>query len=309
LPSNGVTIYARLYSQIKGAWQSNDSTYSSLGTPVAAVLTSPTLVPLNNNNPTFTWSTGIGVTAYKLQLGTTGAGSSDLFDTGSITATSYAVTNLPSYGAIITATLSSEIHGAWQSNSYNFHETGSPHAVLTAPVPGSLLTGTSATFTWTKGVGVTEYSLSLGTTGAGSSDIASTGPTTATSYTATNIPANGVHFFATLNSQIHGNWVPACYLYLESGAPSAAALTTPTPSSTLAGSTVTFTWSKGGGVTAYKLTLGTTAGGSDVYNSYTTTATTETVKNIPTTGATIYATLYSEINGAWQSNAYSYTEK
>jgi hypothetical protein len=86
-------------------------------------------------------------------------------------------------------------------------------------------------------------------------------------------------------------------------------LTTPTPGSTLTSTTATFTWTKGSGVTAYKLILGTKAGGSDLYNSYTTTATTKTVTNLPVNSSTIYATLYSQIGGAWYSNAYTYTAK
>jgi hypothetical protein len=88
-----------------------------------------------------------------------------------------------------------------------------------------------------------------------------------------------------------------------------AQLLTPAPSSTLSSSTVKFTWNTGTGASAYKLILGTTLGGSDLYNSYTTTTTTETVKNLPTNSETIYATLYSEMGGVWSANAYVYTAK
>ena len=48
----------------------------------------------------------------------------------------------------------------------------------------------------------------------------------------------------------------------------AAALTSPTPGSTLPGSRVTFTWTTGSGVSAYIFYLGTMGpGSSDLYNS------------------------------------------
>ena len=85
-----------------------------------------------------------------------------------------------------------------------------------------------------------------------------------------------------------------------------AGLTAPTPGSTLTGSSAAFTWSTGVGVTKYQFRLGTTgAGSTDLYNSAeasTTALTTGTISNIPTYGATLYARLYSLINGTWQYN-------
>jgi hypothetical protein len=75
---------------------------------------------------------------------------------------------------------------------------------------------------------------------------------------------------------------------------------------------VTFSWSAGGGVTQYEFRLGTTVpGSSDVYNSAdaaTTSLTTGLVSGIPTYGVTLYARLYSKINGVWQYEDYTYTE-
>ena len=91
--------------------------------------------------------------------------------------------------------------------------------------------------------------------------------------------------------------------------PAAATLTTPAPGSILAGSSVGFGWSAGAHVTNYQLMLGTTGvGSSNVYNSGSTTATSVNVTGIPTTGATLYARLSSEIAGTWSSADYTYTE-
>jgi hypothetical protein len=181
--------------------------------------------------------------------------------------------------------------------------------VLTTPTPGSQLSGANAVFSWTTGTSVTAYEFELGTTGMGSTDLYSSGSTTATSASVTGIPGNGVTLYATLYSKINSAWQIAHYTYTESGTASPAVLTTPTPGSTLGGSSVTFTWTTGTGVTSYYLYLGTTAGSNNLYNSGTTTATSVTANGLPTTGAKIYATLHSEIDGVWQATSYTYTEQ
>ena len=72
---------------------------------------------------------------------------------------------------------------------------------------------------------------------------------------------------------------------------------------------LTFTWSPGSGVTHYWFNLGTgtsSAAAKNIYAGASTTATSVTVSGIPTNGVTIYATLYSYINGAWQPTVYSF---
>jgi hypothetical protein len=129
------------------------------------------------------------------------------------------------------------------------------------------------------------------------------------------IPTNGVTLYARLSSKINGAWQYNDYTYTESGTPAPAVLISPpspTPGSTLTGSSATFSWSGGGGVTQYEFRLGTTGpGSSDVYNSAeaaTTALTTGLVSGIPTNRVTLYARLSSKINGAWQDNDYTYTE-
>jgi hypothetical protein len=187
-------------------------------------------------------------------------------------------------------------------------------AVLTSPTPGGTLAGTSATFSWTAGGGVSKYKLRLGTTGLGSKDVYNAADVTTTSLSSpliTNIPAYGVTLYARLYSFINGVAQYNDYTYTESGSPVKAVLISPTPGSKLTGSSATFTWSAGGGVTQYEFRLGTTGPGSkDVYNSAeatTSVLTTGVVSNIPTYGQTLYARIYSWISGAWQYNDYTYT--
>ena len=93
----------------------------------------------------------------------------------------------------------------------------------------------------------------------------------------------------------------------EAGTVTQASISTPAPLSTLSGSSVTFTWSTGTGVTAYILTAGSTVGSNNYYTSGIITATTANATGLPVTGKTVHVRLYSQINGLWQSADYTYT--
>jgi hypothetical protein len=79
-----------------------------------------------------------------------------------------------------------------------------------------------------------------------------------------------------------------------------AVLTSPTPGNTFAGTSATFTWTFGGGATAYDLYLGTTGvGSSNLYRSGHITTTSTTVSSLPANGETIYARIFTYVNGTW----------
>jgi len=304
LPTNGETLYARLYSLISGTWQYHDYTYTAAATP--AVLTSPTPgSTLTSSSATFQWTAGTGVTQYVLGIGSTGLGSYNLYNSTPITATQASVTGLPTNGTTLYARLYSMINGAWQYNDYTYIAAATP-AVLTSPTPGTALTSSSATFQWTAGTGVTQYVLGIGSTGVGSYNLYNSTPITATQASVTGLPTNGETLYARLYSLINGAWQYHDYTYTAVATP--AVLTSPTPSSTLTSSSVTFQWTAGSGVTQYVLGIGSTGVGSyNLFNSTPITATQVSVTGLPTNGEKLYARLYSLINGAWQYNDYTYT--
>ena len=85
---------------------------------------------------------------------------------------------------------------------------------MSTPTPGSALTGSSATFTWTAGTQVTQYDLHIGTTGVGSSNIFA-GTVTGQSKTITGIPTTGGTLNVRLYSLIAGAWQYNDYTYTE----------------------------------------------------------------------------------------------
>jgi hypothetical protein len=165
---------------------------------------------------TFTWSTGIDVAAYKLFLGTTGAGSYNVYDSAALTTTSVTVPSIPHNGATVYARLWSEIGGVWKSNDYTYTEAApAVPAVLQTPTPGSTVGAAGVAFTWSTGTDVTAYKLFLGTTGVGSYNLYDSAALTATTVTVPSIPANGVTVYARLWSEISGVWVSRDYTYTE----------------------------------------------------------------------------------------------
>jgi len=310
LPVAGQTLYARLYTELSGAWQHTDYTYTA-ATLSQGALSSPSPSPspsstLTGTSQLFQWSAGSGATGYQFWLGTGSVGSANLCSSGVLSSSSLSITcnNLPVAGQTLYARLYTELSGAWQHTDYTY--TAITWPVLSSPSPTSQLAGPSVTFTWNPGGGATAYQLWLGSIAVNTNDLYSSGVTTGPSVTANNLPTNGETIYARLYFEINSVWYHADYTYTAGTAP---AITSPTPASTLTGSSQQFQWSGGGGATAYQLWVGTTSVNShDLYASGVTAGASATVNNIPTTGGTVYVRLYIEINGVWNHEDYTFTE-
>jgi len=88
-----------------------------------------------------------------------------------------------------------------------------PEAAISSPAPGSTLPGSSATFTWSAVSGAADYAITVGTTGAGSSDIyASPSGTPATSQAVTGLPTSG-KIYVRVFSFVGGFWTSTDFTY------------------------------------------------------------------------------------------------
>jgi hypothetical protein len=315
LPDNDSTFYVRLYSLINGAWQETDYTYISAGTATQGTLTTPTpdtSTPLSGTSVTFAWTPGNSATHFILYVGSAGAGSSNLYNSGNVTATSETVNDLPSNGQTLNVRLYSLVNGAWLYTDYTYVLSGSPiPASLTTPTPDTTtqLPSTSVAFAWNPGNSATQFEFWVGTTGPGSSNLYNSGPVTATTETVSDLPNNDSTFYVRLYSLIDGAWHETDYTYISAGTATQGTLTTPTPdtSTPLSGTSVTFAWTPGNSATHFELWVGTSgAGSSNLYNSGNVAATSETVSDLPSNGATVNVRLYSLVNGAWLYTDYTY---
>jgi len=312
LPANGAVVYARLYSKIDAAWLYNDFLYTESGAVTVAMLTTPTpgiSNPLGTSNVAFQWTAGGGATLYQLNLSTVAPGASELLLYKG-TATSTTLPSVPANGTAIYARLYSYVKKAWQYNDSVYTE--SAPSVLTFPTPGlSSRLGTSdVLFQWTAVKGASMYQLNLGTAGPGAKDLYLY-KGTATSVNVPTLPADGAIVYATLSSDIDGIWYENSYVYTEGGVTVPAVLTTPTPGlgTVFGAGNVEFQWTAGAGVSLYQLNLSAVTPGSNDLYVYKGTATSANVLRLPGNGATVFARLYSKINGVWQYNDYVYAEK
>jgi len=142
----------------------------------------------------------------------------------------------------------------------------------------------------------------------GSKNISTTGIITATSASVTILPTYGQTVYVRLAPKVNGVWQYQDYTYTASGVLTPAFLTTPTPGTQLAGSSVTFSWNPAS-CTEFVLSVGTTGVGSkNISTTGIITATSASVTDLPTYGQTVYMRLASKVNGVWEDNDYTYTE-
>jgi hypothetical protein len=267
---------------------------------------------LAGSSATFQWYGPSNAAAFWIDVGST-AGGNTYYQSGSLPTSTLSATvgGLPTNGSTVFVTLYWMIGGSWVSNAYTYtaFNANGGRAVMTTPSPGSTLGGSVVTFDWTAGSNATAYWLDIGNVAGGNQYYQSGNLGNVLTITVSGLPTNGGTVYATLYSLINGSWMSNAYTYTAYGVTAAPGmLTTPTPGSTLSGSVVTFDWKAGSGATGYWLDIGSVAGGNQYYQSGNLgNVLTTTVSGLPTNGGTVYATLYSLINGSWISNAYTYT--
>jgi hypothetical protein len=211
LPANEPMLYASFRQFSGGAWQPWQ--YSTYNEPAAASLTAPVQgTALTGLTANFTWSGGVGVVYYELLVGTTGQGSSNVYNSGLISpATQSAMVTLPAGEPMLYASFRQLIGGVWQPWQYSTYNEPAT-ATLTAPLPGPPLTGSTANFTWSGGVGVVYYELLAGTRGQGSANVFNPGLISpATQSEIVTLPASGSTLYVSFRQYSGGMWQPWQY--------------------------------------------------------------------------------------------------
>jgi hypothetical protein len=311
LPATG-PVYVRLWTYKNNAWSApRDYGIGTCIQPCASqagqLLAPRQGATLNSTSVTFSWMPANGTTMHVIVGAYRGIGG---WFSGSVQGNSIRVNGLPADGQLIYVQIAPA--GSGSSAYYTFTAcTGCSDdgMHLQTPAPGSKLTSSSTTFTWSAATNATKYRLDVGNT-LGAGDISS-GETTTASRTVFNLPTDARTLFMRLYPFVNGAWgPPKDYLYEAcTGCSSAtnATLTAPTQGATFTSSPVTFTWSAAPGAANYWLDVGNSKGVGDIFAGAT-TATSLQVSNIPTDGRTIHARLWTFLNGAWQTpNDYTFT--
>ncbi len=310
LPNDGNPIYIKLWQYLDGKWTNKDFVYiTSTGNANAASLITPRpYTTLTSTSTTFEWM-NVG-SNYNVKVGSSFQGEEYLNLT--TTGTSVMVDNLPADGSVVFVWLSSYVNNAWEINYYTFTSplnggTSFQPATIFSPKPSSTLGGTSATFQWLD-VQADEYHLSIGSI-AGGNDIYDASQGKLTSAYVNTLPNDGRILYVRLSSYLDNEKIERDYIYTSytEVLPEPAEITSPVDGITFGSTSMTFYWSAGVGVSEYRLSIGSNAGGSDLYNGAAITNTMTTVYGLPEDGSAVYATLSSKIDGVWQEISYRYT--
>ncbi len=275
--------------------------------PIAATMLSPLDgATFTSSSQVFSW-TGFAVDEYRLSVGTTLDGN-DIYEYQG-TNNNATATGLPTDGSQVYVRLSSYISGAWQDAYYQYtahtQVVGVP-AEIVYPENGKTFTSDSHSFSWTDGVAVDEYRLSVGSTLDGNDIYEIQG--TFTSDIVNVLPVDGSIIYVRLSSRIGGEWQSNYYEYTAfTDVPAEPSIiTSPVDGSTLLGTSQPFRWSKGAHVRQYRISVGSTLGGNDIYE-HQGLGSWVMVEGLPVDGSQVYVRMSSDIDGIWHHEYYQYT--
>ena len=291
----------------------------------SSMVTPPPGTVLTTPEVSFSWTPGQEVSEIWLGIGTTQL-SVEESPWGNIYAqsqglgTSVTVSGIPLTGQPIYVRLWSKINGEWVFKDYEYDtQPPSPQrAMMITPTPGTVLTTSEVSFSWSAGQEVSEIWLGIGTTQLSVEEspwgnIYAQSQGLGTSVTVSGIPLTGQPIYVRLWSKINGEWVFKDYEYdTQPPSPQRAMMITPTPGTVLTTSEVSFSWSAGQEVSEIWLGIGTTLLSvteppwGDIYAQSQGLGTSVTVSSIPLTGQPIYVRLWSKINGEWVFEDYAY---
>ena len=293
----GQLVYLRLWTKMAGSWLYVDSTFT---TEAVAYLnaTPPTGATLDTDVP-FSWSAFPGASAYYIYVGTTQglndlANSGEIYGTTQYTLTTAAQAAIPA-GASVWVRFFSLVNGQWLYIDYQM--TVEPKSVLQFPTNGaSGVDVTRVTFSWTPVSQAQSYRLAIGTQ-PGAADVLDSGLTNATSFSAWELPGGAQLYARIWTLAVDGVW-----RYSDSNFSTRAASTFLYPrlgQLGLSGGT-TFQWTSVAGADAYQVSVGSTLGAADLFQSGLVSTTSMDVGALPA-ASVLYARVQARTNGTWQT--------
>ena len=123
--------------------------------------------------------------------------------------TTTTVSGLPTNSSTVYVTLYTLISGSWYGNAYTYTAWNGANglAAMQTPQPGTTLSGTTVTFTWSSDSSATAYWVDIGSSAGGNNIYSSGNLGTATTTTVSTLPANGTTIYVSLYSYVGGQWV------------------------------------------------------------------------------------------------------
>ncbi len=245
--------------------------YPYIGNTIALIQSPIPETALDSNNVTFSWSQPTDANSFKLDIGSTGIGSNNIYSSATISESSIAVNTLPADGSTLYVRLSTFVIDKWMH--YDFTYTASSHLAedqlpqIISLLDNVVLDGTSQTFTWTaNGADIEKYRVFIGSTKRGSDYYKSSRLNADTSsVTVSGLPTDGSRVYVRLKFKLNGKWYRHDYRYTAINT-TTPTLLSPVLGSTLSSDTETFTWIDNGvTVSKYRISVGSCKGCSDYH--------------------------------------------
>ena len=297
----GQTLYARLWTKAADVWRYADSSFTTAAAPPPiATLAYPAngAVNIDQTQPA-TWAAVAGAQAYYLKIGST-VGAKDIIDSFETPLTAFPILGIPA-GRTLYAELCTKTAGSWRCNNSTF--TASPLApVFTYPTDGMVAVDASRGFQWTAPANAVSHQLKVGTA-PGGNNLFDSGEIAGTSVLVAGLPQTST-VYARVLSKVNGVSRHTDIAFtLEPSSP-IAHMTAPA-NGAIFDTQLPFAWESVPLARAYRLTIGTTPGGSDLHDSGEIHVTRRFVPNLRV--GPLFGRLQTRINGMWSASDFTFT--
>lgn len=256
------------YNAIGAATACTSNSFTTLAFPCPAVTAPAASATGVSPTPNFTWAAVTGATGYKLSIGTS-AGATDILnnqDLGNVTSYTYPTPlnfNTKYYYTLTSYNATTSSSGCTERN----FTTKTLCPAVTAPTATATGVSLTPTFTWTAITEATGYKISIGTTAGGSDILNNQDLGNVTSYTLSTPLNYNTKYYYTISGYTATASGLACTERNFTTKSLCPAITAPSAAATGVSLTPTFTWTAVSDATGYKISIGTTAGGTDILNN------------------------------------------
>jgi hypothetical protein len=295
-------LYVRLWTKVGGVWRFVDSSFTAAAAaPSGATLIYPAngasgIDPLSPAR----WTAIEGAQSYYLYVGST-PGAKDIIDSYETTQTTFPLIKAAP-GRTLYARLWTKKDGAWQYVDSTF--IASPLApTFTYPKDGATGVDARQPFAWIPPSGADRHQLLVGTR-PGSGDVFDSGLITATSVQVGDLPWTDA-LYARVLSRVNGNWRHTDIAFAPGEPDRRVTMVNPVDGEKAFDEGRPFEWSPMPLARAYRLTIGTTFGGSDLHDSGQIHVTRRFVSNLPL--QPLFGRVQALIDGQWYASDFTFT--
>ncbi len=292
----GTTYYWRVNSKIAGGSSAYSDvwSFSTITVPLPPVLILPAASATNiSTAPNLSWSTSTGASTYRLQVSTSSAFVTTVYNNGALTNTSQSITGLIGgtvYYWRVNATNAAGT-SAFSTRSFTSIAAGTP--TLVAPLDGAQNQSVNPTLVWNVVPGAGSYRLQVSTSSTFATTLYNDSTLTSTSQLISGLSV-GTTYFWRVNSKISGQKsdYSDVWSFTTVTPPAVPTLVTPLNAATNQSVNPTLIWNDVSGAETYRLQVSTSnTFAATVYNDSTRTSTSQVV-----TGLSIGTTYYWRVN-------------